>query len=133
MSDVRARLSTLWIVVMFTMLYADVLSFLNAGFLRGLMAGHAEGVPVTPLLLVGSAVMVEIPIVMVVLSRVLRPAVTRRVTLVAAPLTAAFIIGGGSAKPHYLVLATVEVVCLAVILRQAWRMDTSPAVSRPAR
>jgi hypothetical protein len=98
MSDVRARLSTLWIVVMFTMLYADVLSFLNAGFLQGLMAGHAEGVPVTPLLLVGSAVMVEIPIVMVVLSRVLKPAVTRRVTLVAVPLTAAFIIGGGSAS-----------------------------------
>ncbi|MER5650600.1 DUF6326 family protein [Streptosporangium sp. NPDC002524] len=132
MSDVRARLSTLWTVVIFTMLYADVLSFLDAGFLRGLMAGHAEGVTVTPLLLVGSAIMVEIPIAMVVLSRVLKPAATRRVTLVAAPLTAAFVIGGGSAKPHYLLLAAVEVLCLAAILRQAWRMDTSPTVNRPA-
>nr|WP_062339185.1 DUF6326 family protein [Herbidospora sakaeratensis] len=132
MSDVRARLSTLWIVVLFTMIYADVLSFLDGEFLRGLMAGHAGGVPVTPLLLVGSAVMVEIPIVMVVLSRVSRPAMMRRVTLVAAPLTAAFIIGGGSAKPHYLLLAAVELVCLAVILRQVWRLETAPAVSRPA-
>ncbi|GLX97180.1 DUF6326 family protein [Herbidospora sp. NBRC 101105] len=128
----RARLSTLWIVVLFTMLYADVLSFLDAEFLRGLMAGHAGGVPVTSALLVGSAVMVEIPIVMVVSSRVLKPAVMRRVTLVAAPLTAAFVIGGGSVKPHYLVLAAVELVCLAVIVRLAWRMETSPAVTRPA-
>ncbi|NAS26368.1 hypothetical protein GT755_32425 [Herbidospora sp. NEAU-GS84] len=127
--DLRARLSTLWIVVLFTMLYADVLSFLDAEFLRGLMAGHAGGVPVTSALLVGSAVMVEIPIVMVMSSRVLKPAVMRRVTLVAAPLTAAFVIGGGSVKPHYLVLAAVELVCLAVIVRLAWRMATSPTLT----
>ncbi|WP_062437201.1 DUF6326 family protein [Herbidospora daliensis] len=123
--QMRARLSTLWIVVLLTMIYADVLSFLDGEFLRGLLAGHAGGVPVTSLLLVGSAVMVEIPIVMVVLSRVLKPVVMRRVTLVAAPLTAVFIVGGGSLKPHYLVLGAVELVCLAVIVRQVWRMDVA--------
>jgi hypothetical protein len=57
---------------------------------------------------------------MVWLSRILKPAVNRRVHFVAVALTAAFIIGGGSTSPHYLFLATVELVFLALILRHAW-------------
>jgi hypothetical protein len=127
MAQIRERLSTLWIVVMFNMIFADILGFLNPEFLRGLMTGYAEGVRVTQQLLVGSAVMVEIPILMVVLSRILKPTVNRWVNFVAIPLTAAFIIVGGSASPHYLFLATIELACLALILRHAWRwrMETS--------
>jgi hypothetical protein len=128
MTDIRGRLSTLWIVVLFNMLYADILSFLRPEFLRELMTGYAEGIRVTQPLLVGSAVMVEIPILMVLLTRILEPAVNRRVNFVAIPLTAAFIIGGGSTSPHYLFVAAVELVLLAVILRYVWRwrVDMSP-------
>ncbi len=131
MSDIRERLSTLWIIVMLNMLSADILGFLSSEFLRGLMTGHAEGIRVTQPLLVGSAVMLEIPISMVLLSRVLNPAVNRRANFVAVPLTAVFIIGGGSARPHYLFLAAMELVFLALILRHAWRwhVETSPTVS----
>jgi CBS domain containing-hemolysin-like protein len=121
MSDVRERLSTLWIVVLFNMIFADVLGFLNPEFLRGLMTGYAEGVRVTQQLLVGSAIMVEIPILMVLLSRTLKPTVNRWVNFVAIALTAAFIIVGGSTSPHYLFLAAMELVCLALILRHTWR------------
>jgi Family of unknown function (DUF6326) len=131
MSDTQVRLSTLWIVVMLNMIYADILSFLNPEFLRGLMTGYAEGIRVTQPLLVGSAVMVQIPILMVLLSRVLKPRANRRANFVAIPLTAAFIIGGGSARPHYLFIATIELVCLALVLRHAWRWraQTSPTTS----
>jgi len=124
--DIREQLSILWIVVMLNMLYADVLSFLNPEVLRGLMAGYAEGVRVTQQLLVGSAVMVEIPILMVPLSRILRPTVNRWANLVAIALTTAFIIVGGSARPHYLFLGAIELVCLALILRLVlrWRVET---------
>lgn len=132
MGDIREKLSTLWIVVMLNMIYADILSFLNPEFLRGLMTGYAEGVRVTQQLLVGAAVMVEIPILMVLLSRILKPAVNRWVNLVAVALTTAFIIVGGSAKPHYLFLATIELACLAIILRHAWRwrVETPLTMSR---
>jgi hypothetical protein len=131
MSDIRGRLSTLWIVIMFNMVYADILSFLNPEFLRELMTGYAEGIRVTPQLLVGAAVMAEIPILMVFLARIMKPTVNRRANLVAIPLTAAFIIGGGSTSPHYLFLAAIELVCLALILRHVWRWqaDTSPTMS----
>ncbi len=121
MTDIRGRLSTLWIVVLFNMLYADILSFLRPEFLRGLMTGYAEGIRVTQPLLVGSAVMVEIPILMVLLARVLNRRANRRANFVAVPLTSAFIIGGGSTSPHYLFVAAVELVFLAVILRYVWR------------
>jgi len=65
--------------------------------------------------------MVEIPILMVLLSRTLPPGMNRRINFVAAPLTAAFVIGGGSTRPHYLVLAAVELVLLGLIGWQAWR------------
>jgi hypothetical protein len=122
MTDIRARLSTLWIVVMLNMIYADILSFLDAAFLRGLTMGHADGVRVTWQLQLGAAVIVEIPILMVLLARTLTPPANRRVHLVAVPLTAAFIVGGGSTRPHYMLIAAVELVLLAVILRTAWRL-----------
>ncbi|GAA3835383.1 hypothetical protein GCM10022226_66180 [Sphaerisporangium flaviroseum] len=132
MSDVRGKLSTLWIVVLFNMIYADILGFLNPEFLRGLMTGYAEGVRVTQQLLVASAVMVEVPILMVVLSRTLKPTVNRWVNFVAIALTAAFVIGGGSTSPHYLVLAAMELVCLALILRLAWRWrEETPPTTTP--
>jgi len=74
MRDIRGRLSALWIVVLFNMLYADILGFLNPELLRGLMTGYADGVRVTQQLVVGSAVIGEIPILMVVLTRVMKPA-----------------------------------------------------------
>jgi hypothetical protein len=141
MRDIRRRLSTLWIsVILFKLLYADVLGLLNPEFLRELTPGYhetAEGVQLIQPLLAGATVMVDIPIMMAWLSRVLTPTVNRRVNLAAIALTTAFIIGGGSTSPHYLFLAAVELGYLALILRQAWRWrvvrspDREPA--NPAR
>lgn len=58
---------------------------------------------------------------MVVLSRTLKPAACWWTTVVAVTLTAAFIIGGGSTRPHYFVLATIELVLMALGVRQAWQ------------
>jgi hypothetical protein len=61
----------------------------------------------------------------------LKPEVNRRANFVAIPLTAAFIIGGGSTSPHYLFLAATELVFLALILRHVWRwrVDGSPTAN----
>jgi hypothetical protein len=121
MSDIRGKLSTLWIVILLNMIYADILSFLKPEFLQGIMTGYAEGIRVTQPILVASAVMVEIPIMMVILSRTLKPTVNRLANFVAVTLTTAFIIVGGSTSPHYLFLAAIELVCLTLILRHTWR------------
>ena len=72
MMSTQTRLSTLWVFIMFNMVFADILSFMYPGFLKEVMAGRAGGVQITPGFLLMAAVLTEVPIAMIVLSRVLK-------------------------------------------------------------
>jgi hypothetical protein len=115
----ETRLSTLWVVVMFNMVYADILTFIKPGALQALWAGQA-GVQVTPGLLLVFAILLEIPIAMIFVSRVLKPRANRWANTAAAVTTTAFVVAGGSLDLHYLFFATVEVACMALIVWSVW-------------
>jgi hypothetical protein len=117
--DTRVLLSTLWIVVMINMLKADILSLYIPGALDEL-AKFAGETPISQLML-GGAIMMEISILMIVLSRLLAYRLNRWANIVASIITIVFVIGGGSSYPHYIFIATVEVICLLLILWNAWR------------
>jgi hypothetical protein len=111
----RGRLSALWVFVMFNMLAADVISFLDSALLAQLMTGYAGEVRITSTFQLAAAIMIEIPIAMIVVSRFLPTRWLRVVTPVAALLTAVFIIGGGSTSPHYIFFAAAQIVALGVL------------------
>ena len=115
--DRRVLLSTLWIVVMFNMAFADIFSFMFPG---DPASGGGE-IQVTQGFLVVAAILVEIPIVMILLSRLLKQGVNRWANIIASVITILFVIGGGSATPHYIFFATVEVVCMLLIIWFAWK------------
>ena len=115
----KTLLSTLWIVVVINMLKADILSLYIPGATEEL-ARTAGDTPI-PLLMLGAAVMMEISVVMILLSRVLPYGVNRWANIITSILTIAFVIGGGASYPHYLFIAAVEVVCLLLIIWFAWR------------
>jgi Sec-independent protein secretion pathway component TatC len=117
--DLGTRLSTLWVVVMFNMVFADILTFIKPGALQELWAGQA-GVTVTPGLLLVFAILIEVPIMMVFLSRVLKPGPNRWANSVAAVVTTAFVVGGGSLTPHYVFFASVELAFMALIVWSVW-------------
>jgi hypothetical protein len=71
------------------------------------------------LMLVG-AIMGELALVMIVLSRVLKYGINRWVNIVMGVVTIAYIWGGAVSYPHYIFIATVETICLLLILRFAW-------------
>ena len=119
MDDTGTKLSTLWVVVMFNMVFADILSFIKPGALQELWAGQA-GVHITPGLLLVFAVLLEIPIAMIFVSRILKAEANRWANTAAAVITTLFVIGGGSMDLHYVFFATVEVVCMALIVRSVW-------------
>jgi Family of unknown function (DUF6326) len=121
MNDVRVRVSTLWIFVMFNMLAADVISFLDGALLEQLLSGHAGQVQITGTFQLVAAVLLEIPIAMIVLSRTLPDRSNRVGNIAAAALTAVFVVGGGSVTPHYVFFAAVELGALALIGWSAWR------------
>ena len=114
LKDTRVVLSTLWIVVMINMLKADILSLHIPGMLDEL-AEFAGETPIAQLML-GGAIMMEISIAMIILSRVLTYRINRWVNIIVSIITIAFVIGGGASYPHYMFIATVEVVCLLLII-----------------
>jgi len=119
MNDIGTRLSTLWVVVMFNMVFADILTFIKPGALQELWAGQA-GVHITPGLLLGFAILTEIPIAMIFASRILKRGANRWANTVAAVITAAYVVGGGSLTPHYVFFAAVEIACMALIVWSVW-------------
>jgi Family of unknown function (DUF6326) len=126
MHDTKERLSLLWIFVLFNYLYADVLA------LWALLGSRPEDTPhLGQWALAGSAVLMEIPIAMILASRLL-PYRTNRlaniigggiVTLINGFLTfipPLFGWGRPPALAEYLFFATIETVATSVIIWQAW-------------
>jgi hypothetical protein len=121
MEDMKAKLSILWIFLMFNMVFADIFSFMYPGALRQIMTGIVDGTQITPGFLLIAAIVTEIPIAMVFLSRLLKYGVNRWVNIIGAVITILFVIGMGSPTLTYIFLATIEVVCALVIIWLAWK------------
>ena len=119
--DIRVKLSTLWVCTMFNMAFADILSFTNPDFLKEVLAGTAGGVQITPGFLLLAAIILEIPIAMIFLSRILAYQANRWANIIAAIISILFVIGGGAASPHYIFIAAIEVITLLAIIRYAWK------------
>lgn len=118
--DIRTKISLLWIVVMFNMTFADIVGFVHPGALETIIQGDV-GFELTQGLLLVFSVLIEIPIIMIFLSRVLSGKANRWLNLVAAVVTSVFVIGGGNSTLSYYFFASVEVLCMAFIVRYAWQ------------
>ena len=121
----RVRLSTLWIFVLFNMIFADIVGFMNPGVLESIVKGELE-INVTQELLLVFSIMLEIPIAMVLLSRLLSYRVNRWANIVAALITILFVVGGGSAYLSYYFFASIEIVTMLFIIGFAWRWREEP-------
>lgn len=119
--DTKEKISILWIVVMVNMIFADILSFMLPGFLNDINTGNTP-FGITQELLLVFAIILEIPIVMIFLSRVLKNQINRWANIIASIITIIFVIGGGSLALHYIFFATVEVLVLLLIIKYAWEL-----------
>lgn len=118
--DTKVLLSTLWIVVMINMLKADILSLFIPGAAEEVARTSTNaGASIPQLMLVG-AVMGQIGIAMIILSRVLKYGINRWANTVASLVTIAYIWGGAASYPHYIFIASVETLCLLLIIGFAW-------------
>jgi hypothetical protein len=119
--DTKVLLSSLWIVVMVNMLKADILSGFIPGSAEELARTAAStGASIPQLMLVG-AVIGNLAIAMIILSRVLKYGINRWVNIVMGVVTIAYIWGGAASYPHYIFIASVETLCLLLIIWFAWK------------
>ena len=123
MEDMKVKLSTLWIFVMFNMAFADIVGFINPGALEEIMTS----MDVTQGFLLIAALLVEIPIAMIVLSRVLKYSVNRWANIIAGVITILWVIGGGNTSLSYIFFATIEVLCMLLIIWYAWKWSNPEA------
>jgi len=136
MHDTKERLSVLWIFALLNYLYADVVAlFAIAGTRHSFQA-------LSPWALMGSAVLMEIPIAMILASRLLPFRANRLANIIAGGLVTfvnAFLTyvpplagwGKPPAFPEYLFFATIETVATSVIIWQAWTWSSLDAAVSP--
>lgn len=106
---------------MFNVVLADILTFITPGALGDILTGTPGGIHVSQGLLLVFAVLLEIPVAMIFLSRILKYRPNRWANIVACAVTIAFVIGGGSAYLHYYFFGTIEVLCMLGIAWSAWK------------
>ena len=115
--DRKVKLATLWIFVLFNMIYADILSLMDPGStIRRVMGGS----PLPPGGLVAGALLMETSIAMVLLSRVLKHKANRWANITVSAINMVAVIVGGQRRPYYILFATIEVMCMSLIVWYAW-------------
>ena len=135
MKDMRVALPLLWVFMLLNYLYCDVLSLTDPANLKDVLAGHAAGgsVQITPEFLLASAVLMEIPMAMILLSRVLGHRASRWANVVAAAFMTLVQIGSlgvGTPTSYYLFFSAIEVGTLALIAVLALRwVDPKPGLA----
>ncbi len=119
--DTKVFLSNLWLLVYLNILTADILSLNIPGSEELLKATSVSmGTPIPQLMLFG-ALMNEFSIVMIILSRALNYGVNRWVNIVMGIVTITYIWALRGPYPHYIFIATVETICLMLIIWYAWK------------
>lgn len=128
--DEPTLLSTLWILVLFNIAFADIVGILTPQFFASLEEMREF---LTEANLLIFALLLEIPIIMVLLSRILNKKASRWAHTIAVPITILFVVGGGSLTPHYIFFATAEIILMLYALSLTWRKTpaTQTTVARP--
>jgi hypothetical protein len=115
MQDVKVRLSTLWVFMLFNYLYCDVLTGFDPTVPRDLNRDA----------LLAASFLMEIPIAMVLLSRMLRYRPNRWSNIIAGAFMAVVQVStlfvGSGPTAYYVFFSAVEIACLLFIVWTAWR------------
>ena len=85
------------------------------------------GFKITSEIMLLFSIIQEIPIAMIVLSRILKYRANRWANIIAGVITIVYVIGGGEPILSYYFFATMEVLCALLIIWYAWRWHKQEA------
>ncbi len=131
---VKAKLAALWASATLCYLYGDFIALYSPGALQMISGGKMGPLPITQLLLLGIAVVMAFPAVMVVLSLILSAPWSRRLNVVAGTIYTAIMlttmVGAWAGNSYfYLYLGVVEVALTSCVVWYAvkWPEQTNPS------
>ena len=126
--DRKIVLSTVWVFVLMNMIYADIIGTLKPGYLENLDRLSNELSSETVL---AFAILMEFPIAMIVLSRILNRRANRTANFIGAPLAILWVVipslitSLGSTPLSYIFFASVETLAMLFIIWYAWKWPKS--------
>ena len=116
-------LSTLWKFALFNVIFRDIHEIFRPGFLEEVLTGSINGLQMTEGFLLLAALLLEIPIAMVILSRVLKYRANRWANIIAGIIkTAAVLLSMfvGTPAMYYVFFGTIEIATTLLIVWLAW-------------
>lgn len=129
--DMRSKLSILWIFATLNYLYCDVAGLMDRELLTGYLAGNVGGLEISQGFLLGAGILVEIPIAMVLLSRVLKYRANRWANIAAGTVMTvvqlATLFLAGTPIIYYLFFSVIEIATTAFIVWSAWKWSETAA------
>jgi hypothetical protein len=120
----KTVLSFLWIFVLMNMIYADILNTLKPGYLLEI---DKVGKTISGETVLFFAVLMEIPIAMILISRLCNRSFNRTINFIASPVTILWVVipslimNNGNTPLSYIFFASVEVATMLFILYYAWK------------
>ena len=124
MEDVKAKLSTLWLFAVLNYLYCDVAGLMDANLLKQYLTGTVNGLEMTQVSLLGAGILIEIPIAMVLLSRILKYRAGRWANIIAGTIMTAVqlvTLFVGTPTVYYIFFSAIEIACTSLIVWYAWK------------
>lgn len=119
--DRQVLLSTLWLFVLLNMIFRDIHEIGTVEFLEQAMTGAFNGTVITDELLLVAGIVLELPIAMVLFSRILKYRINRWFNIITAVIMMFAVISSNLAPDlDDVFFAAVETLALIFIAWQAW-------------
>ena len=113
--------------MLLNVIFRDIHEIIKAEFIEEVMTGVINGKKITEELMLMGAFILEIPIAMVFLSRVLKYEVNRWANIIVSLLTISLVISNGERDLDDLFFAIVEIAALLFIIWSAWKWQEQEA------
>lgn len=121
----QTLLSTLWVFILLNIVFRDIHQLGSAGFLEELMKGTVNGIKLTDELALVGGILAEIPILMILLSRILSNKANKWANLIAGVITlGVFATGLPYADIDDVFHFVFETVAILWIIRIAWNLTS---------
>jgi hypothetical protein len=127
--NVKVKLALLWAALMFFYIYNDLLSMFQPGHVADLVEGQLEGVQFTQSFLIGAALLMALPSLMIILSLTLKAGLNRWVNIVAGVfhllvLMGTQFVGESEVWIYWRLYELLEAVLIVLIIWTAWKWPT---------
>jgi hypothetical protein len=112
-------LSTLWIFVTLNYLYCDLIGLMDSSLLKQYLTGSVEGMTINENFLLYAGILMEVPIAMVLLSKILPKNVNCWANIIASSIKTVVMIATlfmGSITKYYLFFAVIEIATTIYIV-----------------